>query len=113
VVEDDLDSMHTLVSLLRLEGHQVQFAINAYAALEKAREMRPDVVLLDIGLPGMNGLEICNSLRRNPGLKDVRVIALTAYGTAEDRARSLAAGCEHHLTKPHDTRELFSFIAGK
>ena len=113
VVEDDLDSVHTLVTLLKLEGHQVQFAINGYAALDKAQRMRPDVVLLDIGMPGMNGLEICASLKRRPGLEGVRVIALTAYATAEDRARSFAAGCEHHLTKPYDAKELLSLIAGK
>jgi CheY-like chemotaxis protein len=113
VVEDDLDSMHTLVTLLKFEGHQVQFAINGYAALDKAQQMRPDVVLLDIGLPGMDGLEICASLKRRPGLENVRVIALTAYGTAEDRARSIAAGCEYHLSKPYDVKELLSLIAGK
>jgi CheY-like chemotaxis protein len=113
VVEDDLDSMHTLVTLLKFEGHQVQFAINGYAALDKAQRMRPDVVLLDIGLPGVSGLEICASLKRRPGLENVRVIALTAYATAEDRARSFAAGCEHHLSKPYDAKELLSLIAGK
>jgi CheY-like chemotaxis protein len=98
VVEDNLDQMHTLAMLLRFEGHEVDFAINGYAAIDVAERFRPDVVLLDIGLPGLDGFEVCKWLKQHPGLARTRIIAVTGYGTEADRAKARAAGCEHHLT---------------
>lgn len=112
LVEDDLDAVHTLAYVLRRLGHQVEFAINGYAALDVARKFRPEFVILDIGLPGMNGFELCERIKRDPELRAARIIALTAYGQEEYRKRSLAAGCELHLVKPHDPAVLAVYLQG-
>jgi CheY-like chemotaxis protein len=100
LVEDNFDVLHSTVKLLRQIGHHVDYAINGYAALELARRFRPEVVFLDLGLPGMDGFELCRRLKKEPGLENVRVIALTGYGHDDYRERSKAAGCEMHLLKP-------------
>ena len=100
VVEDNLDTVHSLVFLLRDIGHQVDFAINGYAALSLAQRMRPEFVFLDLGLPGLDGFEVCKKLKADPALKSVRVIAITGYTQEEYRVRSREAGCDLHLVKP-------------
>lgn len=110
VVEDNLDSVHTLTYLLRGLGHQVQYAINGYVALDIARTFRPEIVLLDLGLPGIDGFEVCRRLKREPALERARVIAITAMGTDEDRTRSRAAGCDQHLVKPVSPLDLFGLL---
>lgn len=100
VVEDNLDTVHSLVFLLRDIGHQVDFAINGYAALSLAQRMRPEFVFLDLGLPGLDGFEVCRKLKADPALKSVRVIAITGYTQEEYRVRSREAGCDLHLVKP-------------
>jgi CheY-like chemotaxis protein len=100
VVEDNLDSMHTLVLLLRDMGHEVDFAINGYAALAQAQRMRPDFVFLDLGLPGLDGFDVCKRLKADPALNGVRVVAITGYTQEHYRLRSREAGCEQHLVKP-------------
>jgi signal transduction histidine kinase len=102
LVEDNLDAAEALGELLRLWGHQVEMAHDGVAALHGAREGRPDVVLLDIGLPGMDGYEVAGRLRATPGLERVTLIALTGYGQEADRQRSRLAGFDHHLVKPVD-----------
>ena len=111
VVEDNLDAVRSLVALLRQMGHQVEFAINGYAAIEAARAYRPEVVLLDLGLPGMDGFELCRRLRKEPGLQGTRVIALTAYGQDQYRDRALEAGCELHVLKPISPARLTSLLS--
>jgi CheY-like chemotaxis protein len=106
VVEDNLDSVQVLVLLLRDMGHHVVYAINGNGALEVARHMRPDFVLLDLGLPGIDGFEVCHRMKADPLLKAARVIALTAYGDEKHRIRSRAVGCEMHLLKPVSPRAL-------
>jgi len=110
VVEDNLDSVHSLTLLLRAMGHVVEYAINGYAALDVARRLRPEVVFLDLGLPGMDGFELCSRLRGEPGLDRTRFIALTGYGQEEHRERSRAAGCELHLVKPVSPQFLVSLL---
>lgn len=110
VIEDHLDAVHTLTYLLRDSGHQVQYAINGYVALTIARAFKPEIVLLDLGLPGINGFEVCRRLRREPGLEKTRIIAITAMGTEEDRARSRSAGCDLHLVKPVSPEVLFGVL---
>lgn len=110
VVEDNLDSVHTLTYLLRGLGHEVQYAINGYVALTIARDFRPEVVLLDLGLPGLDGFEVCRRLKRELGLEKARVIAITAMGADADRARSRAAGCDVHLVKPVSPLELYRLL---
>ena len=102
VVEDNLDAVHSLARLLKHDGHEVEFAINGYAALRIARLFRPDVVLLDLGLPGLDGFEVCRQIKAEPGLARARVIAVTAYAGDEHRVRARAAGCEMHIVKPYD-----------
>jgi two-component system CheB/CheR fusion protein len=102
VVEDNLDSVHSMAMLIKTMGHEVRFAINGFAALELAREFRPEVILLDIGLPDLKGYEIARQLKWEPGLENTRMIAIS--GRAEDdlRRRALDAGCEALLLKPLD-----------
>jgi CheY-like chemotaxis protein/anti-sigma regulatory factor (Ser/Thr protein kinase) len=85
VVDDNVDAAKTIASLLEAAGHQVFLAYDGPTAIETARENRPDTILLDIGLPGMDGYEVARSLRQDAGLKEVRLIALTGYGQEEDR----------------------------
>jgi two-component system CheB/CheR fusion protein len=110
VVEDNLDAMHSLVTLLRLDGHEVDFAINGYAALEVAKRFAPDVVLLDLGLPGLDGFDVCRRLKREPGLDEMRIIAVTAYAQDDARIKSRAAGCDLHIAKPYDPLQLLAAV---
>ena len=110
VVEDNLDTVHSLVTLLRLDGHEVDFAINGYAALDVAKRFAPDVVLLDLGLPGLDGFDVCRRLKREPGLQQVRIIAVTAYAQDDHRVKSRAAGCDLHIAKPYDPLQLLAAV---
>lgn len=111
VVEDNLDSVHTMAVLIKSMGHEVQFAINGFAALDAARTFLPDVIFLDIGLPDFKGDEIARQLKFEPGLENVRIIALTGLplGDVEQRARS--AGCEQVFAKPINPAEIEKLIA--
>lgn len=110
VVEDNLDAVHSLTVLLRELGHEVEFAINGYAAIEIARRLEPQIVLLDIGLPGMDGFELCRRLKREPALAAARVIAVTGYGQEAYRQRALAAGCDGYYVKPLDPKVLYALL---
>ena len=109
VVEDNADQLESFLMLLRLLGHEVDFATTGWTALERARRMRPDVVLLDIGLPGLDGFEVARRLIEEHGPR-MRIIAVTAYGTENDRRESREAGCEMHLVKPADPRFIESLL---
>jgi DNA-binding response OmpR family regulator len=100
VVDDEYDSAHVLGRALELRGHQVCIAHNGKAALEALPRFRPDAVVMDIGLPGLDGLEVARSIRATPDHAQVVLIAATGLGWAEDRRRSLEAGFDHHLVKP-------------
>jgi signal transduction histidine kinase/ActR/RegA family two-component response regulator len=102
VVDDNVDAAETLAELLESWGHTVKAVHDGVEGLEEAQRFRPDVVLLDIGLPRMDGLEVARRLRSLPGEPRTVLVALTGYGQAEDRARSREAGFDHHLTKPVD-----------
>ena len=106
VVEDNLDSVHALALLLHDMGHIVEYAINGYVALDVARRFHPDFVLLDLGLPGMDGFEVCRQLKRDVTMRRSRVIVITAFSQAEYRARAAGAGCELYLVKPVATNVL-------
>jgi two-component system CheB/CheR fusion protein len=110
VVEDNLDAVHSMALLVKMMGHEVQFAINGFAALEIAREFRPDVVLLDIGLPDFNGCEIARQLRFEEALKDTRFVAISALPAQLYRQRALDAGCEEFYPKPIDPRVLETLL---
>jgi DNA-binding response OmpR family regulator len=100
IVEDDIDAARTLFLLVEDMGHTGNYAINGYSALEIAKVFRPEIILLDLGLPGPNGFEVCEAVKANQELKNARVIVLTGYTSDEFRVRSQKAGCELHLVKP-------------
>jgi PAS domain S-box-containing protein len=100
LVEDNVDSAEMMSFLLELNGHEVRTAHDGAEALEAARVFEPQVVLCDIGLPGMNGYEVAARLREQPALKQTSLIALTGYGQEDARLRSKAAGFDYHLVKP-------------
>jgi CheY-like chemotaxis protein len=102
VVDDSEDNLSALSLLLRQRGHQVASARDGAAALVEAERFRPDVVLLDIGMPKMNGFEVCRRLRREPWGRTMRVIAQTGWGQVDDRRRTDEAGFDGHLVKPLD-----------
>ncbi|HEV2970200.1 MAG TPA: PAS domain S-box protein [Pirellulales bacterium] len=100
VVEDNLYAAKSFAALVRLDGHEVQIAHDGPAALEMATAFHPDVILLDIGLPGIDGYEVARQLRAQPEFARTKIIAMTGYGQPEDRRRSKEAGINHHLVKP-------------
>jgi len=106
VVEDNLDSVHSMAILVKMMGHEVQFAINGFAALAVAREFRPDIVLLDLGLPDFNGCEIARQLRYEETLRHTRFIAISALPAQQYRELALKAGCDDFYAKPIDPRAL-------
>ena len=106
VVEDDHDSALSLKKLLELCGYTVTVAFTCNEGLEAAEKTPPDIVLCDIGLPDCNGYEFATALRSKPGTALTRLIAVTAYGSEEDRKRSRAAGFQLHLVKPVKPEQL-------
>jgi PAS domain S-box-containing protein len=102
VVDDNVDTAQTLALLLKTSGHDVRTAYTGPAALEAALDYRPNVVLLDIGLPGMDGYAVAKRMRQEPVFHDIVLVALTGYGQETDRLRSQEAGFDHHLVKPAD-----------
>jgi signal transduction histidine kinase/ActR/RegA family two-component response regulator len=111
VVDDSRDSTESLAMLLRLYGHEVRTAHDGVECVEAAERYRPDVVLLDIGMPRLNGLDACRRLREQTWGKDMALIALTGLGQEEDRRRTKEAGFDHHLVKPVDPADLAKLLA--
>ncbi len=111
VVDDNRDATETLELLLQLWGHEVQSALDGPEAISRAVEFRPEIVLLDIGLPGMSGYDVARQLRSLPGFRDVFIVAVTGYGQESDRLRSQEAGFGHHLVKPVQPEVLQELIA--
>jgi CheY-like chemotaxis protein len=97
-------------ALLEHMGHAIRFGRNGAEAIELARAQRPDVVILDIGLPGQDGYEVARILRADPALAGMRLIALTGYGADSDRLRATEAGFDAHLTKPAAIADLMAVI---
>ncbi len=100
VIEDNLDAAESLRLVLELEGHQVAVAHDGPQGIDRARQLTPQVVLCDIGLPGMDGYAVAKALRGEPGLRDTFLVALTGYALPEDQRRAADAGFDAHLTKP-------------
>ena len=111
VVDDNVDTVSTLAMLVKESGHDVQTAFDGSAVVEAALDYRPHLVLLDIGLPGLNGLEVAKKLRQQPALQNVVLVAMTGYGQESDRQRSREAGFDHHLVKPGDFGKLLQIMA--
>jgi signal transduction histidine kinase len=113
VVDDNQDSACSMTLLLELQGHQVQVAHAGQAALQLAAQSNPDVILLDIGMPGMNGYEVAKHLRSQPAFADTLLIAVTGYGRASDVKQTESAGFDHHLVKPIDYDKLQSLLEAR
>jgi CheY-like chemotaxis protein/anti-sigma regulatory factor (Ser/Thr protein kinase) len=111
VVEDNDDARDMLRTLLELDGHTVHVAANGIAGLAAALEHRPDVALIDIGLPEMDGYEVARKLRASESLKAIKLIALTGYGQADDARRAYEAGFDLHLVKPVDPERLAEAVS--
>jgi CheY-like chemotaxis protein len=106
-----MDLTRSMASLLSLCGYEVKSAYDGVSAIEEARAHQPDVVLLDIGLPGLDGYEVAKRLRLEEGLQEATIIAITGYGQEEDSRRSRDAGFNHHLVKPVEHDALLSILA--
>ncbi len=113
VVDDNEDSRETLADVLRLAGLAVETASDGEQALARAAEERPDAYVVDVGLPRMDGYEVARRLRQMATARPPILIALTGYGTPEDRKRALDAGFDHHMTKPADVDELRRLLAAR
>ena len=110
VVDDNVDAAVSVSRLLRAWGHEAQAVFDGRTAFEIVRSFRPDILILDIGLPEMSGYEVAEKLRADPELKDLVIVALTGYGQAQDRQRSQEAGFDHHLVKPPDHAMLAALV---
>ncbi|MHC5543483.1 response regulator, partial [Singulisphaera rosea] len=112
VVDDNLDTARGLARLMTLLGHEVRSAHDGLEALAVVDEFTPDFILMDIGMPGMDGYEVVTALRRRPSCEDSVIVAISGYGQDEDRRRSRAAGFDYHLVKPVDHDALLAILAG-
>jgi len=110
IVDDNRDAAESLEMLVQLWGHDVRSVHSGPAAVAEAERYHPEIVLLDIGLPGMNGYEVAQRLRELPGLETVTLVAVTGYGQEDDRRQSQRAGFDHHLVKPVDPARLQGLI---
>jgi CheY-like chemotaxis protein len=114
VVDDNVDTVLSFSILLKSSGHEVFTAHDGYNAVQVAIQHQPDVVLLDIGLPGLNGYEVAKRIRQQPGGKEIVLIALTGYGQDTDRLLSAQAGFNYHLVKParlEQVKEILALVA--
>ncbi len=111
VVDDNLDSAESMSLLLEISGHDVRTAHDGVAAVETASSFRPEIVLLDIGLPKLNGYEAARKIRSEDWGKSMYLMALTGWGQDKDRERSKEAGFDCHLVKPIDPVELMKRLA--
>jgi CheY-like chemotaxis protein len=110
VVDDNVDLARGLARLLQIRGHDVQVAHDGPTGLDKAKKSKPEVVLLDIGLPGMDGYQVAAHLRQEETVKDATLIAISGYGQEEDLRLAKEAGFDHHLVKPIASADLFKLL---
>ena len=110
VVDDNADAAASLAECLRIAGHDVAVAWNGQDALEAARESPPEVVLLDLGMPCMNGFETAHRFREDPATRSAVLVAVTGWGSDDDRRRTQAAGFARHLVKPVDPADVISLL---
>jgi CheY-like chemotaxis protein len=111
VVDDNTDTVLTFAILLKASGHDVRTAHDGPSGVEAALAYRPDVALLDIGLPGLNGYEVAKRIRQEPTLQNAVLVALTGYGQETDREISRQAGFNHHMVKPANFDKLQQILA--
>jgi CheY-like chemotaxis protein len=111
IVDDNPTNLKLVAYLVRANGYDVDTAGDAEAALAAIAANRPDVILMDLQLPGIDGLELTRRLKADPATKDISIIAVTAYAMKGDEEKALEAGCDDYVTKPIDTRALPELIA--
>jgi CheY-like chemotaxis protein len=111
VVDDHPANLDLASAVLEIDGYVVQKAADAEEACEMLQHWLPDLILMDIGLPGMDGLTLTRQLKAQPRTRGVRVVALTAFAMKGDDAKAYAAGCEGYITKPIDTRRFATQVA--
>jgi DNA-binding response OmpR family regulator len=112
IVDDNRDAATTLSMLLKVTGNETRTAYDGLEGFEAATAFRPDIILLDIGLPKLNGYDVCRRIREQPWGKNMVLVALTGWGQEEDRRLSKDAGFDHHMVKPLDFATLTSLLAG-
>jgi putative two-component system response regulator len=112
IVDDEPGGRFTLESILEEQGYQIEMAENGLDALEKARQLLPDVILLDVMMPGMDGFEVCQRIRRDPILAEIPIIMLTALDDRKSFLRGLESGADDYITKPYDRYELRARLLG-
>nr|WP_227494066.1 ATP-binding protein [Ramlibacter pallidus] len=113
LADDNADALQTMAALLELEGHTVLTASDGAQAVEVARAQRPEVAVVDIGMPRLNGYEVAAAIRSAPWGSGIRLIALTGWGQAQDQQRATEAGFDHHCTKPVDLHTLLELVGGR
>lgn len=111
IVDDNAINLKLVAYLMKANGYTVETALDAESAIDAIRANHPDVILMDIQLPGIDGLELTRRLKADPGTRDIVIVAVTAYAMKGDQAKALAAGCDDYITKPIDTRTLPETIA--
>jgi len=111
IVDDNPTNLKLVAYLMKANGYTMDTALDAKTALDSIRVNHPDVILMDIQLPGIDGLELTRRLKADPGTRDIVIVAVTAYAMKGDQAKALAAGCDDYITKPIDTRALPDTIA--
>ncbi|HEU4620857.1 MAG TPA: response regulator [Burkholderiaceae bacterium] len=111
LVDDNRDAADSLAQILKFDGHTVEVAYDGAMALEAVARFNPDVVLLDIGLPGLNGYEVARRIRASEGGRRIRLIAITGWGQATDERNAYDAGFDTHMVKPVDYDELAAHLA--
>ncbi len=113
VIDDNVDGAQSIAELLQMLGHRVQVATCGLSGLAKARELKPQVILCDIGLPDMNGFDVARAVRADEALRSTRLVAVTGYARAEDQRRATEAGFDAHLPKPPSLDALLSLLSGE
>jgi CheY-like chemotaxis protein len=111
IVDDNPVNLKLATDVLEMEGYAVEKAVDAEQAQEMLKSATPDLILMDIALPGMDGLTLTRKLKADERLKDVPVVAMTAFAMKGDEQKALAAGCDGYITKPIDTRKLPQQVA--
>jgi len=111
IVDDNRDATDSMAMLLAMEGYDVRVAYDGPQALEAVRTARPDVMLLDLGLPGMDGFQVAQRVRADPDNSSIVIVAVSGYGQEEHRSRSAQAGFDHHLVKPIEPAVVSELLA--
>jgi CheY-like chemotaxis protein len=111
IVDDNVTNLKLVAYLMKSKGYEVVTAVDAESALEAVGAARPRLILMDLQLPGIDGLELTRRLKGDPETRDIKIIAVTAYAMKGDQDKAVAAGCDDYVTKPIDTRALPETIA--